>query len=158
MTDFYTDYERNHASISTPISDKMAKVPSAGGAQISGLSELGEAPWEAKVGNQIIGLQSLPHNWDGYGAGPIRQHVIWFMLHLLARIMRSETPAPDLTPMSHEGLLVEWHYGGIDLEIEIETPGHLWVSYTVDGVPDEWPLQNDFHSLEQPINQITLAG
>ena len=57
--------------------------------------------------------------------------------------------------MSHEGILIEWHQHGIELEIEVEAPTQVWVSYTADGEEEEWPVRSDFSSLEMPISELT---
>ena len=83
--------------------------------------------------------------------------MIEFADQVLRRIMRSTTPAPHVTPMSHEGLMLEWHENGIDLEIEIEKPGGLWVSFedAIEGIEEENPLSNKLTMLVAPIDKLT---
>ena len=140
---------------STPISDRLATGMPSGAAQTVELSETGELAWVGLVAEEFVKLDALIPGWDGYGAGPIRNDVLNFATHLLARIMKSETPPLQLTPMSHEGILIEWHVHGIDLEIEIEAPSQVWVIYSVDGRDLEWPMKSDFSALSEPIAELT---
>ena len=115
------------------------------------------AAWEGPVRNQLARLSRLEKGWDGYGAGPIRRDVLIFAAELLYNVMSRNTPAPHITPMSHEGVMLEWHESGIDLEIEIEAPGDIWVSFvdSVRGIDNEWPLKANFDSLSQPVYDLT---
>lgn len=71
--------------------------------------------------------------------------------------MMDEAPVPHLTPMSHEGVLIEWNVGGIRLEIEIETPGEACVTYEDDhqeAGETTWLVRTDFRSLSSPIEEL----
>lgn len=116
--------------------------------------------WEWSVRSQLKRLSKLEKGWDGYGAGRIRTDVIFFAADLLDRAMMENTPAPHITPMSHEGVMLEWHESGIDLEIEVEAPGDVWVTYTdaAQGIDEEWPLKANFDSLSQPIYSLTIRS
>ncbi len=149
------DFANDGTATATPISDQLARGHPSGAAQTPELSERGEPPWVLAVADEIVKLRSLRREWDGYDAGPIRDDVLTFAAQLLARIMPRDTPPPHLTPMSHEGILIEWHQHGIELEIEVEAPTQVWVSYTVDGEEEEWAVRSDFSSLEMPISELT---
>jgi len=71
--------------------------------------------------------------------------------------MHRETPAPNVTPLSHEGIQLEWHLPGIDLEIEVERPGHASVLYTNEdeGIDREWQVGADLTLLDEPIERLT---
>ena len=71
--------------------------------------------------------------------------------------MRTETPPPHITPMSHEGVQLEWHTEHIDLEIEIEEPGTAWIFYEnrLKSIEREWKASADFSSLSDPIESVT---
>jgi hypothetical protein len=114
-----------------------------------------EQPWLRTVLREIGHIADLKQDWDGYGAGQIRTDVLWYALRLLQSVME-DFPAPQLTPMSHEGVLLEWHRGGIRLEIEIENAGEAYVSYENEeiGIDDSWPVSADFTSLSEPLRAI----
>lgn len=121
------------------------------------LSDLTEPKWEDSVARQLEQISSLREGWDGFGAGPIRRDVITFAIHVLGQIMLPNTPAPHATPMSHGGLMLEWHENGIELEIEIERPGRLWVSFEdlVENIDQEGPISSDLRKLRVPIEKLT---
>jgi hypothetical protein len=114
-----------------------------------------EQPWLRSVLGEIGALVDLRGDWDGYGAGPIRTDVLWYALRLLQSIM-DDFPAPQLTPMSHEGILLEWVGDGVRFEIEIEDAGKAYVSYANEKsrIDTSWEVRADFTSLEEPLRAI----
>ncbi len=145
------------ATTSTAISDALASPIAPPPLASEELLELGVPDWVDSVARQLHDLATLPDDWDGYGARALRRDVISFAYHLLASVMRPETPAPHVTPMSHEGVMLEWHENGFDLEIEIKAPGKIWVAFEdrVEGIDNEWPVSTDLTSLQSPIDKIT---
>ena len=113
--------------------------------------------WMEMVERQISELSSLPFGWDAFGAGPIRRDVLWFALWLLDSAMLDDTSPPHITPMSHDGIMLEWHRKGIDLEIEIERPGEAHISYedAATGTDESWTIGTDVSSLTNAIERIT---
>ena len=114
-----------------------------------------EQPWLRTVLQEIKAVAALTEGWDSYGAGPIRRDVLWYALRLMQSVM-DDYPAPQLTPMSHEGVLLEWHRNGIHLEIEVENAGEAYVSYENEetGADDFWEVRADFTSLSEPLKAI----
>lgn len=114
-------------------------------------------PWLESVERQIAELRRLPFGWDAFGAGPLRHDVLWFALSLLDTVMSDDTPPPHVTPMSHEGIMLEWHRNGIDIEIEIERPGEAHVAYEdiATGTSQSWTVRTNMRSLAIPIGRIT---
>ena len=118
-------------------------------------SAISEQPWLRTVLREIGTLADLQENWDGYGAGPIRTDVLWYALRLLQSVM-DDSPAPQMTPMSHEGVLLEWVRDSVRLEIEIENAGKAYISYENEeaNIDDAWEVKADFASLEEPLRAI----
>ena len=114
-----------------------------------------EQAWLRTVLQEIGHIADLEENWDGYGAGPIRRDVLWYTLRLLQTVM-DDYPAPQLTPMSHEGVLLEWFRDGARLEIEIENAGAACVSYENEesGIDASWEVRADFATLQEPLRAI----
>ncbi len=142
---------------STPISEALAppmRIPSLPSPE---LSVLKEPKWHQAVFEQLHDVSRLDEGWDGFGAGPIRRDVMTFAAHVLDQIMLSTAPAPEVTPMSHGGLMLEWHENGIDLEIETEKPGRLWVSFEdhVEQIEQEGLVTADLRQLLMPIEKLT---
>ncbi len=141
----------------TPISESMARPIRIASLPIPELSDLSEPKWEGSVVHQLLAASFLREGWDGFGAGPIRRDVIIFTTHVLEQIMLPNTPAPHVTPMSHGGLMIEWHEHGIELEIEIEKPGHMWVSFedSLENIDQEEPVSSDLRMFIMPIEKLT---
>ena len=114
-----------------------------------------EQPWLRTVLQEIEAVAALTEGWDSYGAGPIRRDVLWYALRLMQSVM-DDYSAPQLTPMSHEGVLLEWHRNGVHLEIEIENAGEAYVSYENEetGTDGSWEVRADFTSLSEPLRAV----
>ncbi len=142
---------------SSPISESIAPPIRFAPLPIPELSDLSEPKWEVSVAHRLEAISLLREGWDGFGAGPIRRDVITFATHVLGQIMLPNTPAPHVTPMSHEGLMLEWHENGIELEIEIEKPGRLWISFedSLENIDQEDPISSDLRKLIMPIEKLT---
>lgn len=149
--------QSDSTTTSTPISESMAPPVRVAPLPIPDLSDLNEPKWEISVVQRLKEISLLREGWDGFGAGPIRRDVITFAFHILGQIMLPNTPAPHVTPMSHGGLMLEWHENGIELEIEIEKPGHMWVSFEdpIEKIDQEEPVSNDLCPLIMPIEKLT---
>ena len=118
------------------------------------LSDL-EQPWLRSVLHEMGAIANLDKDWDGYGAGQVRTDVLWYALRLLQSVMENFS-APQVTPMSHEGILLEWVSDGARLEIEIEDAGEAHISYEdeISGINKSWELRSDFRSLLEPLRSI----
>ena len=147
----------NAITSTTPISEAIAASVHVSALPGPELADLVVSVWQSSFTEQVKEISKLKAGWDGFQAGPIRLDVIKFAIHVLQEIMLPNTPAPHLTPMSHEGLMLEWHQNGIDLEIEIEKPGQLWMSFedVIDKIDQEKPLSSDLATLVTPIQTLT---
>jgi hypothetical protein len=114
-----------------------------------------EQPWLRTVLREVNAIADLNENWDSYGAGPIRKDVLWYALCVLQTVMDDFEP-PQLTPMSHEGVLLEWLGDGVRLEIEIENAGEASVSYENEkrSIDAFWKVRSDFSSLQEPLRAV----
>ena len=71
-------------------------------------------------------LTTLPRGWDGYHGVPVTRANVQMAAHFLDRFLDSSSAAPWLVPLSGGGLQLEWHQGGLDIE----------VAYPADDVPE----------------------
>ena len=113
--------------------------------------------WLFPVLQRIDELLNLPSNWDHQGAQEVRSDAVTFTLHLLSGIMLQATPAPQILPVSSGGLQLEWHEKRIDLEIEIEAPNQVYVSFedAISGEMFDKELSTDFTVLTDPVRRLT---
>jgi hypothetical protein len=110
-----------------------------------------------EIAQTLSSLLALPTNWDSYGARPIDPQCVAYALNLLRSTMRPETPAPAVVPTSLGGVQIEWHTKGLDLEIEIRSPGQSYVLYEDhrDGAKWEGEIAADLAPLRQLISNLS---
>lgn len=86
------------------------------------------------------------HGYWPYGDPP-KYDLYFSALLLLSLIATDDTPRPDVCPMSHGGVQLEWHVNGFDLELCHEDEDVLYIGYdrgdhnldyTLDGGPRKW--------------------
>lgn len=116
-----------------------------------------EPAWLIPTVQAMGELLGLPENWDSYGARPVNPGVVSFALQLLSETMRADTSAPAVVPTSCGGVQLEWHTRGIDLEIEIRSPGRMYVSYADQQQDTEWEgeLTSDLTRLSHFISELS---
>lgn len=85
--------------------------------------------WLLDTDQTLQELLKLKPNWNSYGAQPIRPDVVRAVRDLLPDIVQQRTPRPTVVPTVRGGVQLEWHAGGIDLELEIEAPGQFHVLF-----------------------------
>lgn len=85
--------------------------------------------WMVESARTILNFDALPPNWNSYGAPPIQQDTIFAAIHLLRQIVSSDTPQPAVVPTTRGGVQVEWHQGGIDLEIKVISSQRFSMSF-----------------------------
>lgn len=73
--------------------------------------------WVEPTISALIGVQSLPDNWNSYGGRKINRDLIRQSLSILEQIMDATSPAPSIVPLDDGGLQFEWHRRQQDLEI-----------------------------------------
>lgn len=98
------------------------------------------SPWYGAALDQISGLTALAHGWNGYDAREVKADMAIDAAKFLTRVAFPGIAAPSIVPLSDGGVQVEWHRGGLDIEITFsdDEPG----VYVVDreGGEDELPL------------------
>jgi hypothetical protein len=101
-------------------------------------------------------LGRLEENWDSYGARRIDPHCIEAAANLLRAVMNAATPMPSVVPTNRGGIQLEWHRGGIDLEIEIESPTRMNVFFEDEreGVQKELTLMGNVRPLVEFLQQL----
>ncbi len=85
--------------------------------------------WILPLVQQICELGLLPKNWNSYGAQPICPHVAGEAVTFLLNYLSPDDPFPSIVPTARGGILLEWHEGGIDLEIDFQSPSLIHVAF-----------------------------
>lgn len=113
---FYTladDFEHETSSIRQTVKQKGSSVVS--------ISKGSKPKWLTPTDNLLLAIVALNDNWDSYGAKRISDRVAGAVYDLLWNIMQKTTPAPQVVPSAKGSIQLEWHLGGVDLEIEVES-------------------------------------
>lgn len=75
------------------------------------------AEWLRPVLRNLVELLRLPGHWDAQGAAPIRRDVADDVVSFLSRFLDTHSAAPWVVPLADGGLQLEWHRGGLDIEV-----------------------------------------
>jgi hypothetical protein len=86
-------------------------------------------PWSRELIVRVCELSSLPANWDSYGARPIDPSCAIAAIRLILSAVHPSIPAPAVVPTNRGGIQLEWHRGGVDLEIRIDSPTQFHVAF-----------------------------
>lgn len=99
------------------------------------------SPWFGIALNRISGLTALAVGWNGYQSHEIRADMAMEAVEFLTRVAYPGIAAPAIVPLSDGGVQVEWHRGGLDIEVTFsdEDPG-VYVEDRQSGESEELPL------------------
>ena len=114
--------------------------------------------WLMSACEKLNELVELPENWDGHNGAQIERDIAGFALSLLLQTLKSDAPSPQIVPLNNGGLQMEWHQNGIDLEVEVEAPNRVFVSYEDRNTGEELDKEfsTDYSELTRILN--TLAS
>ena len=112
--------------------------------------------WGENVTRRLNYLRALPTGWDGYSGLPLQREIADFAQDLLNRLCTATTPEPDIVPLSSGGLQVEWHVSAVEIELMIDTPGHVkaWIADQRDPAGEEIILADHFEKLLPAIDKL----
>jgi hypothetical protein len=116
--------------------------------------------WIDEIRQRVRYLIGLKQGWDGYLSAPIQTDTLSYSLSILDSVMRENSPAPFLAPVSGGGIQIEWHEGGLDIELYISQPlkAELYVEYHDGREPLEMELVSDFKQLDEALLEIEGQG
>jgi hypothetical protein len=114
--------------------------------------------WHYIVAEQLNELAHLTRGWNGRLSRPLDVKVVDLAITILEATMREDTPAPALIPANDGSIQLEWHRGGIDLEVSVGLSGELDLAF--DDVHDpasDWGdvSTRDLTSLSQALARLT---
>lgn len=104
-------------------------------------------PWIQEAIRAVLNFESLPANWNSYGARPIQRSLIFSAILVLRQLAQPKTPKPALIPTTEGGVQIEWHQGGIDLEIKIISPQRCSMSFEDSRAGLAWEDEFDLNDL-----------
>lgn len=107
--------------------------------------------WFNPILDDICQLGELPANWNTYGAQQIDPQTAAYSITLLGSVLSHVDPLPSIVPTSRGGILIEWHIGGVDLEVDVRSPSSLHVAFEADGREEEFE-NADFELVQEKLN------
>ncbi len=81
-------------------------------------------------------LADLPPGWDSYGAKPLAATAVRRLLNLAPVLLPPDGPEPTVVTTRSGGIQLEWHKGGVDLEVEVPPSDPISFLYA-DAAADE---------------------
>lgn len=113
--------------------------------------------WHQDAHARLIHLMSLTKGWDGSDSPAVRPEIATFAWSALSSVMSSNTPTPFIAPVSGGGLQLEWHAGGLDIELYIPQPSRaeLYIEYQDGRERVEQDLTSDFERLSAAVKEIS---
>lgn len=114
--------------------------------------------WYKDVPRNFYAILALDANWDSYGANKISPKTVIAADELLGEIMKPDSPPPQIVPCANGNIQLEWHTGGIDLEIEVESMSvsHVFFGDKRNEEPEwEGEISHDLARLVRYINLLT---
>lgn len=114
------------------------------------------ARWHDRVRQQLSSIGELAENWDGYGSERFSSDTLLFAMEVLTNIYTPSLPAPDVSPMSNEAIMIEWLSGAVELTVVISGPYEIEVLFESDmeHEPIEIHLQQDLSRLYPLVRQV----
>lgn len=85
--------------------------------------------WCREVVRRICALGDLPDNWDSYGGRRIQAPCAVAAIEIALDLFGPRTPTPIVVPTNQGGLQMEWHRGGTDLELRIDSASQIELSF-----------------------------
>lgn len=145
----------------TVILPPEAKLPDGTKVRVEPLDEgsatLLRPRWVQPTVENLLATLELEPNWDSYGGPPVEKKSIEGAISLLLATMNEDSPPPAVVPTSAGGVQLEWHQGGVDLEIEVRPTGsaHVYSRDHQSGAEWEGEIPNDAERLRGTI--LTLS-
>jgi len=84
------------------------------------------------IHEQLDDLLRLSPDWNSYGAPAINPACV-AKARQIAQSLPTGVPEPLAVPMSDGGVQLEWHRGGVDLEIVVSPPDGRVSFFADDG-------------------------
>ena len=100
-------------------------------------------PWLKQALDRISALTALAEGWDGYGGRAVDASVVMDAVRFLTEVAYPGISNPSIVPLATGGLQIEWHRGGVDVEVIFcdEDPGLLVLDHD-SGDEHELPISD----------------
>lgn len=112
------------------------------------------------VRKRLTALSHMNEGWDGYGAPKISTSTCLFAQQIIQQMWREGVPAPDISPLSSGGFMIEWNTGRSgEFVLEIESPYRMSMIYDAEnGETEEVHLGADLSPLSRRIEELAAKA
>ncbi|MBM3735917.1 MAG: hypothetical protein FJW39_09045 [Acidobacteria bacterium] len=69
----------------------------------------------------VVALLRLPPGWNSYSAKPVSRECAEEAIRLLDELLEFNTPLPSVVPTVRGGIQLEWHTGGVNIEVYVNS-------------------------------------
>lgn len=114
--------------------------------------------WQAEVDEQLADLMSLRKGWNGPTSGPIALGMASYIRSVLKSVMQWGTPVPSFVPGHGGAVQLEWHQGGLDVELMIYRPLDAELSvhfHDGRGPVEEKAMSINFDDLSKVLSELS---
>jgi hypothetical protein len=112
--------------------------------------------WYWPVHSRIVELVRLRDDWDGRGARSIKQRDLVDALAFMSSVMRFDTVAPWIGPLSSGGVQLTWRMGDLEVEAVFDSARHERELIVVVG-ENEWdaPVERGASLFAQVVDRLS---
>lgn len=148
-------YAEGHCDMT--ISDREYELAPPTDGRLTLIEDNDRLPWRSRAIARLEELVKLRPNWDSYGGLPVKPRSAEIALQILGNLMLETTPAPSIVPTASGHVQLEWHTGGIDLEVEVLSPILLRASFEDQETGEEWArdFNVDLEGLSKAISLLS---
>lgn len=116
--------------------------------------------WMESVRKRLAAIMRLVPGWDGYGAGPPPHETVLFTQQILGDVWLRGLPVPDLSPMSSEGIMIEWITRDFEFTLEINSPNEMTFIFENcrTGHTENGPVSRDLQTLNRFFDLVVAAS
>jgi hypothetical protein len=115
------------------------------------------AAWFNTTVAGVFRALALRRGWDTYNARPVAYASVQDALSFLAQTIEPTTAPPAVVPLADGGVQMEWHQGGLDVEIAF-SPNEEPEMYVADHeTGTEWdlnPLSPQFDEVRPLLTRL----
>jgi len=113
--------------------------------------------WMRPVLDRMRALEGLSENWDRRGSRAVKHRATKAAEDFLARYAADAVVPPQIVPTRDEGLQLEWHARGVDLEVRISRRGdaHVLIEDADEGTEWDGPMSTAWPRLEKVLAKLS---
>jgi hypothetical protein len=116
------------------------------------------ASWLRSAVTRIEALTALARGWDSYNAQPVEAETAMQAVRFLLDSVDPNLPEPSIVPLGDGGIQIEWHRGGVDVEIAFcDEASGIYIEDRATGASIEEPLAAAATLLGEHTSRIANA-